>query len=667
MNKLITGSIILLSNVMIAQKSGIVVANMDKSVNPAQDFYSFANGTWQKTFKLPESDARYGSFNEINENNLKKIKVIYSEVSQNKTAQPNTNIQKLRDFYLTAMDSTKRDKQGFEAIKQELEKIEKVKNINDFIALKANFDQIGIKLLFEAGVSVDPKNSKRNIYGISQAGLGMGDRDFYFNPQFAKIKTEYVNYLSALYGQIGISADVATKNAKEILDFEAKLAEKALTKLEMRDYEKMYNIYSLQTLTDLSPIKWEFYFNEIKLTVPDSILVATTEYLKNMQAVIQATPIETLKNYAKAHVLMEAAPFLDTKFLNIHFNFRGVVMSGAKKMKPRWELTHQLITATMGEIIGEEFTKRHFTAEAKTKLNILIDNLLVAYRERIKSRTWMSDETKKEAYRKLDLLIRKVGFPDKWKDYSALSISTQSYWDNIRRVSNFHFKNNLEDLNKPADKTKWQMSPVTVNAYYDPSINEIVFPAAILQPPFFDPKAEDAANYGTMGAIIGHELTHGFDDQGSQFDADGNLKMWWTKEDLAKFNAKKQLIIDQFNAFVAIDSLHVNGEMTQGENIADLGGLTMSYNAYINSLKGKPSKVMDGFTGEQRFFIAWAQGWKSVCRDSELKRLLTIDYHSPAYFRSFAPLVNLPSFYKAFNVKEGDKMFTPEIKRVEIW
>ncbi|MFN7911781.1 MAG: M13 family metallopeptidase [Bacteroidota bacterium] len=657
----------LISGLAIAQKSGIVVANMDKSVNPANDFYSYANGTWQKTFKLPESDARYGSFNEIDQNNLKKIRVIYTEVLKNTSIQPNTNLQKLRDFYATAMDSMKREKLGLTPIKPELEKIEKVRGVEDIMTLKAQFDKIGVKLFFEAGVSVDPKNSKRNIYGISQAGYGLGDRDFYYNPQFDKIRTEYINYLSELLKQIGFPADNSSRRAREVFDFETKLTNKALTRLQMRDFEKMYNIYSLETLYEISKLDWKRYFKEISLDIPDTMLVASPEYIKNLNDLIYNTPVDLIKDYARCQLLMEAAPFLDTKFEKIHFNFRGIVLSGAKKMKPRWEKTHQVINGVMGEIIGEEFTKRHFNAQAKVKLNKLIDNLLIAYRERIKTRDWMSDETKKEAYRKLDLLIRKVGYPDKWKDYSTLSISTESYWDNVRRASNFHFTNNLADLKKPADKMKWQMSPVTVNAYYDPSINEIVFPAAILQPPFFDPNAEDAANYGTMGAIIGHELTHGFDDQGAQFDADGNLKMWWTKEDLEKFNSKKQLIIDQFNAFIAIDTLRVNGSMTQGENIADLGGLTMSYNAYINSLNGKPSKVMDGFTGEQRFFIAWAQGWKSQCRDSELKRLLTVDYHSPAYFRAFAPLVNLPAFYKAFNVKPGDKMFAPENKRVEIW
>jgi putative endopeptidase len=391
------------------------------------------------------------------------------------------------------------------------------------------------------------------------------------------------------------------------------------------------------------------------------------DYFKNLSSLLNTTPIETLKIYAKAQLIMEAAPYLSSSFGNINFAFKGKVLSGATKMKPRWERVQGTMDKVIGDIVSEEFVKKHFTPKAKAKVNALIDNLVLAYRERIASRDWMDAETKKQANRKLDLLIRKVGYPEKWKNYSNLSISTDNYWANYTKGVKHATIENLDELKKPVDRYKWQMTPVTVNAYYDPTTNEITFPAAILQPPFFDAEAEDAANYGTMGAIIGHELTHGFDDQGAQFDADGNMKMWWTKQDYENFKNKTTRIVSQFNGYVAIDTMRVNGSMTQGENIADLGGLTMAYYAYKKSLKGKPSIKIGGFTGEQRFFIAWTQGWKGVCRDAELKRLLTVDYHSPSYFRAFGPLTNLKEFYSAFNVKEGDKMFTPETSRVEIW
>jgi putative endopeptidase len=396
-------------------------------------------------------------------------------------------------------------------------------------------------------------------------------------------------------------------------------------------------------------------------------MVGMVDYMKQVSSLLKNTSLDELKIYAKAQLLNESAPYLSSKFEETSFNFKGKTLSGARQMKPRWQRVQADMNYSIGDIVAREFVKKHFTPEAKQKVNTMIDNLILAYRDRIASRTWMSEETKKQANRKLDLLIRKIGYPDKWKDYSKLVIGTGNYWENSCAAKKLLFEDNIAELSKPVDRSKWQMTPVTVNAYYDPSTNEITFPAAILQPPFFDPKADDAANYGTMGSIIGHELTHGFDDQGSQFDADGNMKMWWTKDDYENFKNRKQFIIDQFNSYVAIDTMHVNGKMTQGENIADLGGLTMAYYAYKKSLGGKASPKMDGFTGEQRFFIAWAQGWKTKCRDEEMKRLVTVDYHSPGYFRAFAPLTNMKEFYEAFAVKQGDKMFTPENKRVEIW
>jgi len=453
-----------------------------------------------------------------------------------------------------------------------------------------------------------------------------------------------------------------------VFDFERALTNKAMTRVEMRDVKKLYNVYSPTSLKQLAPsINWPEYFKLKNIKQPDTVIVSMVEYMEKIGSFIGNVPMPILRLYAAAQLLMEAAPFLSSRFVETHFEFRGRVLSGAQQMKPRWQRVQSIMNGTIGEIVSKDFVKTYFPPEAKAKINKLIDNLELAYRDRIASRTWMSAETKKQANRKLDLLIRKVGYPDKWKNYSKLSIGTDSYWDNVCRANKFLTQDNLDDLRKPVDRNKWQMTPVTVNAYYDPTTNEITFPAAILQPPFFDPKADDAANYGTMGSIIGHELTHGFDDQGSQFDADGNMKMWWTEADFKNFKDKTTLIINQFDSYVAIDSLHVNGSMTQGENIADIGGLTMAYYAYKKSLLGAKSKVMGGFTGEQRFFIAWAQGWKSITRDAELKRLLTVDYHSPAYYRAFAPLTNLKEFYEAFGVKPGDKMFTAENKRVEIW
>ena len=651
-----------------AQNPGINFSYLDSSASPREDFYSFSNGKWQKNFVLPESDARYGSFNEINENNLKRIKLILDAASKNKAAAPNTDAQRLRDFYNTATDSMKLEGLGFKPILSQLAQIENVKNLDELLLLKSDFDMIGIDLFFSSGVSPDLKNSKRNAFNVSQGGLGLGDRDYYTSEKYNDIRKEYKRYITTLFLEIGTPKREAHEYANIILEFETKVAVKAFTRVQMRDIEKMYNIYSAKTLESLTPvIKWPEFFKQKKIKQPDTLIVGMVEYFKNLNWLFERAPLENLKTYAKGRLLMESAPYLSRNFVDIHFRFRGKILSGTKQMKPNWQRTQSTMNALMGDIVSQEYVKKYFTADSKAKVNKLIDNLIAAYRLRIASRDWMSAETKKQANKKLDLLIRKIGYPNKWKNYAALKISTESYWANVCAASRYNVQDNINDLKKPVDRYKWQMTPVTVNAYYDPTTNEITFPAAILQPPFFDPKAEDAANYGTMGSIIGHELTHGFDDQGAQFDAQGNMKMWWTDADFKNFKDRTKVIIEQFNNYTALDSMHVNGEMTQGENIADLGGLTMAYYAYKKSLAGAKSKIIYGYTGEQRFFIAWAQGWKSMTRNAELKRLLTVDYHSPAYFRAFAPLTNMPEFYEAFGVKEGDKMFVPETKRVEIW
>jgi putative endopeptidase len=653
---------------LFAQKPGINLQHLDTTTSPRQDFYTFCNGNWQKNFVLPESDARYGSFNEINENNLKKIKVIYETASKNKSAAPGSDAQRLRDFYNVAMDSVKADQLGYAPLAPQIALINKIATPEDFIRLKSQFEFIGVNLFFSGSVSPDLRNSRINRFGITQAGYGLGDRDYYHASQHEKIRAEYKNYLQQLFVLSGTAPDMADTHASMVVEFETRLTQYALTRVQMRDVEKMYNIQTPEQLKKLAPeVNWQLYFDEKKIKWPDSVNVSSLDYLKHVSTVMSRTPIRALQAYAQAQLLMESAPFLTYRSDYVNFGFRGRTLSGAKVMKPRWQRVHNFMNGTIGEIVSREFVKKHFPAESKQKVNRLIDNLVLAYRERIASRDWMSPETKKQANRKLDLLIRKVGYPDKWKDYAGLSIGTDSYWANVCRVNSWLVQDNLNDLKKPVDRHKWQMTPVTVNAYYDPTTNEITFPAAILQPPFFDPAAEDAANYGTMGSIIGHELTHGFDDQGSQFDADGNMKMWWTEADFKNFKEKTGLIVRQFDSYVAIDTLHVNGSMTQGENIADLGGLTMAYYAYKKSLGGNKSKVIGGFTGEQRFFIAWAQGWKSVTRNEELKRLLTLDYHSPAYFRAYAPLTNMKEFHEAFGVKAGDKMHRPDTERVEIW
>ncbi|MBX3163162.1 MAG: M13 family metallopeptidase [Bacteroidetes bacterium] len=646
---------------------GINLSYMDTIANPREDFYSFCNGTWQSTFELPESDARFGTFNEVHERNLKNIQLILDKASKKYSAAANTDEQRLRDFYNTAMDSAKADELGIQPIEAQLAMIDKVKNLQDFFVLKNEFDFTGIKLLFDCGVSPDLKNSRKNSFGIGQSGYGLGDRDYYHNPANAHIQNEYKNYLAKLFTYTNVSEDDAKKNAERVFEFEKQLTHKAFTRLELRDIERQYNVYSQKTLRELaSAMNWDLFFKS-KNSLPDTVIVEHTEYIKALNALLTEKIIETLKLYAKAQLLMSAAPFLSSNFVETSFAFRGKVLSGAKKMKPRWQRVYGVIDNNMGDMVAREFVKKHFTPEAKEKMNVLIDNLIDSYRERIATRTWMSDSTKQQANRKLDLIIRKIGYPDTWEDYSKLEVATDNYWANVCRAAKFRTLDELSDLKKTVDRNKWQMTAPTVNAYYNPTTNEICFPAGILQPPYFDANADAAANYGAIGSVIGHELTHGFDDQGSQFDADGNMKMWWTETDFENFKSKTQKIIEQFNNYVLLDSLHVNGSLTQGENIADLGGLTMSYYAYKKSLNGLQSPVIRGFTGEQRFFIAWAQGWKLKARDEEIKRLVKLDPHALGSIRAYAPLTNMSEFYEAFHVEEGDNMFTTEEDRVEIW
>jgi putative endopeptidase len=651
-----------------SQNPGINISYIDTTIRPQNDFYNYCNGKWLKNFHLPESDARYGTFNEIHENNLVKIKRILDDAVQNKTAAPNTNAQRLRDFYMTAMDSVKADQQDFTPIQEQLQRIEKVQNLDELIALKSDFDFIGVNLFFAGDVSPDLKNSRKYCFGIGQAGYGLGDRDYYYAPQFNSIRDNYKSYLTQLFVNTGTKHALAQDMANLVFELEKQLTEKALTRVELRDIERLYNKRSQAGLSKLAPhINWKHFFATKKIAIPDSVNVGPVDYIAALDQLLSTTPLHVLQAYARAQLLMEAAPFLTHRFMIVHFGFRGRVLSGAKVMKSRWQRVQSVMDGCMGDIVSEEYVKRHFPPESKIKIDKLIDNLILSYRERIATRDWMSAPTREQANRKLDLLIRKIGYPEKWRSYEGLQIATDSYWANVCRARRFMVQDNLNDLPKPVDRKKWQMTAVTVNAYYDPTTNEITFPAAILQPPFFDPKADDAANYGTMGSIIGHELTHGFDDQGAQFDADGNMKMWWTEQDFKNFRDRTALIVKQFNEYKAIDTMRVNGSMTQGENIADLGGLTMAYYAYKKSLKGALSPVIRGYSGEQRFFIAWTQGWKQITRDEELRRLLTLDYHAPARFRGFVPLTNMKEFHTAFGVKPGDAMHRNDSEKVEIW
>lgn len=647
---------------------GINLSYIDSSINPRNDIYKFANGKWLATQKIPDSDGAWGSFNEINEHNVANLRELMSEVSKDTKALPGSNSQKLRDFYLTAIDSIKADKDGIKPISADIAAIDLIKTKNDLIKTTAMLNKKGIGGMIGFYVYSDFKNSDVNTCYLAQTGMGLPDKDFYFEPQYESVKKEYSEHIARMFECLGISSVVAKANAATIMKIETELAKNSQNAVEQRDPQKQYNPFTKVELEKLTPnVNWNLYFSSIGIVTPENIVLNQPKYYEGLNTVINSITIPEWKVFLKWNLISTSAPYLSGKFVNESFKFQGTVLSGKKEMKPRYKRVQSSADEALGEALGKLYVEKYFDDKSKKRVNEMVDNLIAAYRVRIESRDWMSIETKAQAQLKLDKIIKKLGFPDTWIDYTALLITKDSYWKNVEAGRQFQFNRMIAKIGKPVDRMEWGMTPPTVNAYYNPTSNEIAFPAGIMQVPFFDVNADDAFNYGVMGSIIGHELTHGFDDQGSQFDADGNLKMWWTESDYKNFTDKTKLIVEQFDNYVAIDTLHVKGELTQGENIADLGGLTMAYYAYQKSLNGKKSPVMAGFTGEQRFFLAWVQGWKTLTRDAYLKQMIATNPHAPGNFRAVAPLSNMQEFYDAFGVKEGDGMYRPVAKRVNIW
>ena len=647
---------------------GIILSYIDSTVSPKNDMYHFANGKWLKTQQIPGSDGSWGSFNEINERNLANLKTLMGDITKDATAPAGSNKQKLKDFYLVGMDSTKTDKDGIKPISGDLAAIDLIKTKNDLIKTTAMLNKKGVSGMLGFYIYSDFKNSNENTCYLGQTGIGLPDRDFYFDAQYEPVKKEYQEHVARMFECLGNYPESAITNAAIVMKIETELAKVSQNATEQRDVEKQYNAFTKAELVKLTPnVNWDLYYLTIGIKTPEKVVLNNVKYYEGLNTIINSTSLADWKIFLKWKLIAEAAPYLSNKFIAESFKFNGTVLAGKKTMKPRYKRVQGALDEALGEALGKFYVEKYFNGDSKKKVNIMVDNLVASYRERLNSRDWMSAETKVEGQKKLDKLIRKLGFPDTWINYTALAVGKESYWKNVCAGRKFQYGRMIAKIGKPVDRMEWGMTPPTVNAYYNPTSNEIAFPAGIMQVPFFDPNADDAFNYGVMGAIIGHELTHGFDDQGAQFDADGNLKMWWSKTDYENFKAKTKLIIEQFNGYVAIDTLHVNGELTQGENIADLGGLTMSYYAYKKSLNGAKSPIMAGFTGEQRFFIAWAQGWKTLIRDASLKQQIATNPHSPGNFRAIAPLSNMTEFYEAFSVKEGDGMYRPADKRVNIW
>jgi len=659
------------SNVTAQLVSGFDPKTFDKSVKPQDDFFQYINGGWIKQNPIPATESRWGNFNILAEQNLETQRKIL-ETAAAITNEEGSASQKIGTFYKVAMDTVKLEKEGFKPVANLFDQTNNATNGKDFAKLVGEFHQQGISGFFSVYVGLDVKDNEKYVVWFSQSGLSLPDKDYYSkqDEKSKKIREEFKSHIKNMYLLYGRSEGDAVMASRLILDFETKLAQRSMSRVDNRNMEKKYNKRALSQVFETYPnFDWNTYLETvgIPLAPHDSVVVAHLDFFDNLNRLFTESDPMTFKLYMNWKVMQASSGYLNNKIGQESFRFYGSVLQGTKEQKPRWKRAVASSNSMVGELLAQEYVKVAFSEEAKVKVNDMVDNLKEAYRMRIQNLDWMSAVTKQKALEKLDAFNRKLGYPDQWKDYSELRIVEESYWEIYQRCSKFGYKRMVEKLGTTVDRTEWNMLPQTVNAYYSPTMNEIVFPAAIMQPPFFNPNADDAVNYGAIGAVIGHEFSHGFDDQGSKYDAKGNLNTWWTEDDRSKFEARTQLLVNQFNEFQPLDSVYVNGQLTLGENIADLAGLTVAYDAYMISLKNKPKSKIDGFTPEQRFFIGFAQVWRGHSRPEYVRNQVVTDPHSPQQYRVIGTLSNMPEFYQAFGVKKGNKMWREDSKRVKIW
>jgi putative endopeptidase len=671
---LIASAVLLVGGAFVYKNGlkGVDVKSMDKKANPTDDFNQYANGKWMKNNPIPATEGRWTSFNILAERNYDILRTICEAAAADRNAQPGSARQKVGDFYRLAMDSNKLEFDNYAPLGIDFATIKVIIDNQDAIVKVAGMHQKGIPAFFGFGVGQDVKNSDRYACYLSQGGLGLPDRDYYLkeDEKSKTIREEYVKHIIKMLSMTDYNATEASEAAAKIMALETSLAKASMTRVERRDPDKTYNKRTVAELkNDYPNINWSGYFEKTGIATknPEFFIVGQPDFFAELNRLMAVTDLKTVRHYLKWNVIRNASGCLSDKFSAESFHFYGTILTGTKEQKPRWKRSVNAANGAIGELVGQEYVKVVFSEESKRRVNEMVDNLRASFKNRIEKLDWMSAETKTKALEKLASFNRKLGYPDKWTDYTALEIKSDSYLENNYRASVFEFNDNLNKFGKPVDKSEWGMLPQTVNAYYSPLMNEIVFPAAIMQPPFFDPAADDAVNYGAIGAVIGHEFSHGFDDKGSKFDAKGNLSNWWTEDDKAKFTARTNVMVQQYNHYQVEDSLYVNKELTLGENIADFAGLTVAYDAYMLSIKDKEPAKIDGFTSQQRFFIGFAQVWRSNTRPEFLRQQVLTDPHSPAKFRVLGPLANMPQFYEAFNVKPGDNMYRPDSIRVKIW
>ena len=648
-------------------KSGIILENMDKQVLPGNNFMEYVNGSWIKKTEIPADKPSIGVGSLVNDKAQADVKEIIEKAASGKFADGSEE-QKIGDLYGSYMNTALRDAIGIKPIAADLKKIDAIKDQKELATYFAYANKIGNSAPFSVAVTEDFKDPKHYMLLTWQGGLGLPDREYYFtnDAKSIEIRTRYVAHIEKMLTLAGISS--AKPKAAEIMALETLLASKQMKKEETRNMAGLYNKYAVSKLNTLMPdYDWQGMLHEAGVKNADSIVVAQVNYTKALNDVIKDTPLDTWKTYLKWSVINGAAEALNTSLDEENFNFNGTILSGAPKQRPQWRRAVVVVNSALGEMVGKLYVEKHFSPEAKARMMLLVGNLLKAYESSIRELDWMSPETKKEALKKISKFTPKIGYPDKWRDYSTLKIVKNDLYGNLKRSTAFEYNRMMKKLGTPVDRTEWGMTPQTVNAYYNPPLNEIVFPAAILQPPFFDMKADDAVNYGSIGAVIGHEIGHGFDDQGSTFDGDGVLRDWWTKNDREEFKKRTNALVAQYSSFKALSDLNVNGEFTLGENIGDLGGLSIALKAYHVSLNGKTAPVLDGFNGDQRVFIGWGQVWLNKSREQYLRKQVSTDPHSPAKFRVNGVVRNIPEFYTAFNVKPGDSLYLAPSQRVKIW
>ncbi len=649
---------------------GVDLNNIDDSVRPQDDFYTYVNGEWLKTIRIPEDKSAWGSFYELREKTLNQLYSIIDKLNNANPMMLNDDQLKLANIYKSYMNEELIESLGVSPIKEQLNKIDELKSKKQLPEILAYFSRLGVNTPYDISIHQDNKNSTKVITDIVQSGIGLPDRDYYLKNNDLKLKNIRKKYLQHIENMLTLIKDEnAHINAAKVFALEVELAKIQLSKTENRDPIKTYNKLTLNELYKLTPnYDWNKYLVAADLKEKiDYVIVSQPSYIKGFNAIIKKVPLSTWKEYLKWHLISDFSPLLSKKYVEENFAFYGTILHGIPQNEPRWKRAIKLLEGSMGEALGHLYVDKYFPKENKISMEKLVANLVTAYRQSIESLEWMSPLTKKYAQKKLAAMALKIGYPNKWRNYSSLKIKKDDLIGNVISANSFEYKRNINKLGKPVDKAEWGMTPQTVNAYYNPELNEIVFPAAILQPPFFNIKADNAVNYGGIGAVIGHEISHAFDDQGSQYDEIGNLHNWWTESDRQRFEEKTKKLVNQYNQYSPLDGYKVNGELTLGENIADNSGLAIAYKAYQLSLQKESATIIDGTTGSQRFYLGWAQVWRSKVRDEQIIANIKADPHSPAKYRSNGTLSNQAGFYKAFDVKVGDKMYLSPSDRVTIW